>query len=160
MEAHCCGPNMPRHILVVCSEEKLQSRESSQGRLLPQIVSQEVGMLFTQVWSTHGETPCSFRAECVVRITECLLHWGVSWSCRLTIQVSAFIQFLDWRDVKPSWWCSHSVIISHESIHVSPTWRAILSCSISRRVSVPFLRLGEWIYHTWGGKHLALTPWC
>lgn len=156
VEAYCYGLNLPGHIVVVFSEEKLQGRESSQGLLLPQIVSQEVGMLF----SHPRKDPCSFRAEFVVRITECLLYWGVSWSCRLTFQVSTFIQSPDCRDVKPSWCCSHPVIIFHENFHVSPTRRAILSCSISRRVSVPFLRLGEWIYHTWVRMHLALTCWC
>lgn len=48
MEAHCYGLNLPGHIVVVFSEEKLQGRESSQGLLLLQIVSQEVGMLFIQ----------------------------------------------------------------------------------------------------------------
>ena len=48
VEAHCYGLNLPGHIVVVFSEEKLQGRESSQGLLLLQIVSQKVGMLFTQ----------------------------------------------------------------------------------------------------------------
>ena len=125
MEAHCCGPNMPRHILVVCSEEKLQSRESSQGRLLPQIVSQEVGMLFTWVRSTHEATLCSFRAEWVVQITKWdLPHLGVSWSCRGVFQVLRFTHSPGWKGYggQVDADCP-KLAYSLRVFMISPTWR-------------------------------------
>ena len=39
VEAHCYGLNLPGHVVVVFSEEKLQGREGSQGLLFPQILS-------------------------------------------------------------------------------------------------------------------------
>ena len=47
VEAHCYGPNLPGEHFSCFPEEKLEGREGSQGGSLLQVVSREVGMLFT-----------------------------------------------------------------------------------------------------------------